>query len=586
MKYFNITILFAVILLLFSACRKDELVINEDNVTPPDVTVKYEVAISGEVFNLNAEPIAGATIHLGGHIAQTDDNGIFQITGLANAEKAVLKIEKEGYFNSYPVFYPQQNVGRHVRTEMMERPLVGTVDASTKVIDIDQHQIDFTNATFINENGTAYSGPVNIYATYLDPTADNLPYFMPGDLVGINQEEEEQLLKSYGMLNVELEDNNGNEVTMEGSAEMSMQVPNTLLSEAPATIPLWYFDTDSGNWIEEGTASLSGNRYVGTVAHFTFWNCDAPFDLVRITGTVVSNNLNEVELVEVVRSNGDAGVAFLDESGWFTGFVPQNEALTLNALDHCGNVLFTTNFGPLSISTDLGELDVAGSTIQSFTISGNVVDCDLNPIMNGYVILSDGGDMHEIVYLNENGELDQTVSWCSGGDINVIGFDTESNRVSEMATYAFNENIVANNIIACEDVLIGIHISGPVVNKYMPATNTLPEADQVPGVAYTFTVIDDQDAGNKVIYTMTLISWTGNPSNPQLNITYSKQLVGTPTSLDWSYDTSDLVHEFYGDTSGSLIDLKYENVDLTVVDSNGAGTLVPGHTIRFVQLVE
>ncbi len=586
MKFINITLLFSFILLLFTACRKDELVINEDNVTPPDVTVKYEITLSGEVFDLNSEPLAGATVHLGNQVVQTDQNGVFQLTGLANAEKAVLKIEKAGYFNSYPVFYPQQNVGRHIRAEMMERPQVGTVDASTKIVSIDNHQIDFTNATFKDGSGNPYTGAVNVYATYLDPTAENLPYFMPGDLVGINTEEEQQLLKSFGMLNVELEDNSGNEVTMEGTAEMTMMIPNTLLNQAPANIPLWYFDTTTGNWMEEGTATLNGNVYVGTVAHFTFWNCDAPFDLVRITGSILSSYENEIAHVEIIRPNGDIGTAFLDNSNWFTGFVPQDESLTLKVVDHCENVLYVLNIPPLSQGTDLGEIDVTLYPTQTLTISGNAINCDLNPVNDGYVIVSDGEGMVEYIELDNNGSYNLTIAWCSTEDINVMAFDRSSNKVSEIAVFAYNQTIESSNMLTCEEVAIGIYIAGPVVNKFIAATSALEESQSAPGFAYTYTCIDDQGNSNKLIYDMTLITWTGDPANPQLAMSYVKNVVGTPTQLDWSYDVNNLVYEIFNSTSGSLIDLKYENVTVTVTDANGAATSYDNHTFRVVQKIE
>lgn len=59
---------------------------------------------------------------------------------------------------------------------------------------------------------------------------------------------------------------------------------------APATIPLYYYDTQTGRWAEEGNATLHGTApnlyYEGTVNHFSYWNADRLYDTTTITGTI------------------------------------------------------------------------------------------------------------------------------------------------------------------------------------------------------------------------------------------------------------------------------------------------------------
>ena len=55
-------------------------------------------------------------------------------------------------------------------------------------------------------------------------------------------------------------------------------------------MPLWYFDEQKGMWVEEGVATKQGNQYVGTVNHFTDWNCDIPSEWnTVITGRILCN---------------------------------------------------------------------------------------------------------------------------------------------------------------------------------------------------------------------------------------------------------------------------------------------------------
>ena len=163
MKFFKITVSFLFLLIFFSACRKDELIIDEQpNPTP---TIKFEINTTGLVSDLQGEPIENATVTFGDNVTQTDQNGFFDITGLVNETKAVVSIKKEGYFSGHPVFYPEEGTGQHVRVQLIERLVSGTVTSANQVININQHQVDFTNAAFKDASGNPYTGDVTVFAT-------------------------------------------------------------------------------------------------------------------------------------------------------------------------------------------------------------------------------------------------------------------------------------------------------------------------------------------------------------------------------------------------------------------------------------
>src|ERR1700742_2255235 len=112
---------------------------------------------------------------------------------------------------------------------------------------------------------------------------------MPGDLRGIGSDGNETALQSFGMMDVEMVDDAGNKLQIASGqqASLTFSIPDTLLSLAPATIPLWYFNDSSGRWIQQGSAVKQGNTYVGQVGHFTYWNCDAPMGTVNFKVHVI-----------------------------------------------------------------------------------------------------------------------------------------------------------------------------------------------------------------------------------------------------------------------------------------------------------
>ena len=95
-------------------------------------------------------------------------------------------------------------------------------------------------------------------------------------------------LASYGMIAVELESTAGEklQIATGNSATLTMPIPSSIQSSAPATIALWSVNEQTGIWKEEGTATRSGSNYVGTVSHFSFWNCDISIPAVNLSMTI------------------------------------------------------------------------------------------------------------------------------------------------------------------------------------------------------------------------------------------------------------------------------------------------------------
>ena len=147
---------------------------------------------------------------------------------------------------------------------------------------------------------------------------------MPGMLYAENENGAERMLQTLGMLAVELRGSGGEDLNLaEGStSEIKVPVDASLMSIAPNTIPLWYFDEVNGYWKEEGQATLQGNMYVGTVSHFSFWNCDIPTE--AITLCVTATNEENVPFLRT-HCNMLCYLGYLiDECFKFTSFFPDS----------------------------------------------------------------------------------------------------------------------------------------------------------------------------------------------------------------------------------------------------------------------
>ena len=138
------------------------------------------------------------------------------------------------------------------------------------------------------------------------------------------------------MVAVELESPSGEKLQVKSGsvATLTTPIPLSTRSSAPATIPLWYVDPSTGLWKEEGTASKQGNNYVGTVKHFTYWNCDLPVERVQFSATL--KTADEKPLVNAsVMIKPTSGTyygsahGYTDSLGQVSGPIPANMNLAL-----------------------------------------------------------------------------------------------------------------------------------------------------------------------------------------------------------------------------------------------------------------
>lgn len=220
---------------------------------------------------------------------------------------------------------------------------------------------------------------------------------MPGALLGMLQGTP-RMLRSFGMIGVELTDPAGNRVELaEGSnATLRTTVPASLMSEAPATIDLWHFDEELGHWVGEGQATLQGNMYEATVGHFSWWNCDIPGNFIPLTGRIVKAGTGAPESgakVILQTQNFGSGITYTNDQGYFTGPVPVAESMTLNVFIACSGgaelQVITQPEGPFYVAANV-EAELSSNSLA--TLTGSVTNCQETPVMAGYLMLN--GSIH------------------------------------------------------------------------------------------------------------------------------------------------------------------------------------------------
>jgi hypothetical protein len=465
MKKFH-SLLCLLLILAFASCNPND----DNNTNPNDEEFAQNFGNSvardfiGHIVDVDNLPVQGVTVKIGTSTAQTDVNGVFIINNANVYQKfAYITAKKAGFIDGSRAMVPTSGKN-NVKIMLLPNAPLETIQSGveSEVSIYSGTKVKFQGG-FQDENGNEYNGPVQVSMFHLTPTDENIDKVMPGMLYAQTATNQEAVLETFGMLNVELRGSAGQKLNIkEGqTAEITIRIDDSQLATAPSSIPLWHFDEEKGYWKEDGVATKVGNKYVGEVSHFSWWNCDVQFPTVTLTVTVVNAAGSPISNVYVgLIGNGNTWpvMGITNENGQVSGLIPSNQTLTLNVYASyytCGadNIVYTSIIGPYTINTTLPNIVINNSTTTfTSTVIGNLVKCDNTPVTNGYVLLNRYGNVS--LSPVTNGAFNFNEIYCPDDtQFTLKGFDVENLQQSDSIAYSFTTPITnVGNLQACTDV--------------------------------------------------------------------------------------------------------------------------------------
>ncbi len=443
----------------FISCQQE--IVLPDNANPSADVVNDNITVvagvRGTVIDDAGRPVSAAMVTCGGQTQMTDRYGNFSFRNVSISKaNGSVKVSKQGYFTHFRSFVSMAGRIHQVRIQLLPKSNSGSFDAAAggTITLPNGAKLTIPSSAVADASGNGYRGQVQVAMTWIDPSSNNLPDIVMGDLRGITTGGEERGLETYGMIGVELTSPSGLPLNLANGkkADLSFPIPASLAATAPATIDLWYFNETRARWLQEGSATKSGNTYLAQVSHFSFWNCDAPFPLIDLCMTLQSATgnmpLNNVS-VRIRRPNNSHGYGRTDSVGRLCGKVPKNEALTLMVMDQCGSVVYSQNIGPFSSNTDLGTVQVNIPPANTLIISGTLTDCSNNPVTNGAALIYTGGT-HSYTVPITNGTFSHTILRCSGGTLNFSVLGVNYNTMQQGVVYSGSGTVGAVNVGAIQ----------------------------------------------------------------------------------------------------------------------------------------
>jgi uncharacterized protein YfaP (DUF2135 family) len=340
------------------------------------VTVTVAGTITGRAIDAaTAQGVAGVRVSVGGRSATTDATGAFRLDGVGSGSRLSVVFSSDTHAETARIASVAATGSADVQARLVRIGTTADVAADTGgtvTMTGSPARVVLAPASLQRADGSTPTGRVTVRLTPIDPASDTA--VMPGDFTTV-VDGVSTPIESFGAMEVRLTDTAGAALNLRAGQTAVLRIPlASRASSPPATIPLFYFDTAAGRWVQEGTATLAGTGadryYEGTVSHFTVWNADQVMNSVRVSGCV-ADALGVRVAGALVASDGidysGTSSTTTDANGNFTIPIRLNSSATLVGLSN-GLLSNTLRAGPYAADTQLPSCLALGQTGAGITM--------------------------------------------------------------------------------------------------------------------------------------------------------------------------------------------------------------------------
>jgi hypothetical protein len=483
-------------------------------------TAPVTATLQGNVVDETGQPAAGVAVKVGNKNTITDSKGYFRIVkATLDKSASLVTADKAGYFKAYRTFNATTGAN-HVMIKLVRKTLIGTIPATGGEVTLANGAIVALPANaVVKKTGGSYTGVVNVFASYIDPTASDIGQTVPGSFIADDANGKRVTLSSFGMMAVELESSAGEklQIATGSTATLTTPIPVSLRSSAPATISLWYVDEQTGIWKEEGTAMKNGNNYIGQVKHFSFWNCDVSVNAITLSMTLHNEEGGPLVHVpvKISRTGGSYpsfAYGYTDSVGSVSGWVPNNESLLIEVMDPCRNVIYSRNVGPYTQNANLGVIVINNTGTSLVTITGQLRNCSGGIVTNGHAVVSYDNNAR-YVNVNSNGQFSLSFTRCttSPATLDVTGVDNTNQQQGTVNNIALVMPVTNTGVINACGVSTAQYINYTFDgNNYMLSSNV--STDSLRGSTYVM---------NATPYRTILTGWSMTNNNNRIDLQFN-----------------------------------------------------------------
>jgi photosystem II stability/assembly factor-like uncharacterized protein len=486
--------------LVLTNCKKD------DSDTPvgsgndnPIIVPTGTSSIEGVVYDASGNPLSGVTAFAGSFTATSDADGKFKLDGIGTSNLVPVTFEKAGYVSTQKIAKTKDGFSVSIEAALIEIGNTTQIGVAGGTASHGTMEVEFPANAFVNENGNAFQGNAEVRATWFNPTDDQFLNMFPGDFEGEREDGTTTAIESFGFIDVEIWAGSQQLQLADGkTATIKVPVPAEIKANAPQTIPLWHYDMDQAKWIEDGSAELEGDFYIGEVSHFTRWNCDQPQNTSFLRGKVVDENGNPLEHARIATKGQDytgASQAWTDSNGEFE--VPVKSDAIANILASHGGWfadIDPQNTPATQTTRDIGTITIIKKEIEApgwyqtndFNLNNDLIYLDFIDQNNGKMIIHN----HQTGSLETRSTNDGGLTWDQLG--NVKNYWSRDSMPSKDVVQFYDNNY---GIASAFD----LHLTSDGGQTWIPQTNLPNQNFQEIGPLYS--AITDQNTA--YVFTIT-----------------------------------------------------------------------------------
>ncbi|MEO1261663.1 MAG: carboxypeptidase-like regulatory domain-containing protein [Bacteroidota bacterium] len=563
-------------LLLFSACRKDvdDLVITTEE-DPPIVLIRS--SIRGKVIDEDGSPLGNVEVQVGNEMLLSDNDGNFKFEQVeVKKSGTIVKANANGFFSGSTHSYFTADGSSYVEIRLMKKgapKIVQSNDGGT-IITSDGLEITFPPKVITYENGSDYSGPIEVYSRWLDPTDPEVAGVMPGALIATDENGVPLALATYGMAVIELETPGGTklEVSEGETLDLKMPIPADLQNDAPAEIPLWYFDLEEEEWLLSSKCQKDGSYYIGKITSTGFWNCDVALPAICLSGQVFSSDSSYACYLKVIVEDLTDNFiywGYTDSVGFFCGAVPQAAPLRIYIKDLCDSIIYTADIGPFSQDFELDDIYL-DETVQTFllNITGSVMHCLSNDVPIGHVAISYPGKISIFPFQGGGYNIDLALKCVQFPNLNITAYSRSQPNSTITVNHNDTTDLDMGLLATCEDLDDYFNLTVDGMNywtaptRYFLKNNTTSDWMVLEGLSgggkFILDLRDYQGVGtyNSNVFFQTQNDFSGqfypllNTASPDINLEITEDngtfIIGnfSGTAPNGSGGTYDLIGDF------------------------------------------
>jgi uncharacterized protein YfaP (DUF2135 family) len=281
--------------------------------------------------------IAGVTVSVGSLSTTTAADGSYSLLGLTAGGRVTVVFASSSYAEGVRIASVVADASTDVQARLVKVGATGTVPVTgggTVTVPSSTAQVTLSANSVQRADGSIPTGNITVNLTPINPAVDTT--LMPGDFL-TSTGSGNVPIESFGALNVVLTDSTGAALNLRSGQTATIRIPlASRNATTPSTIPLFYFNTSTGLWVEEGTATLFGSGssayYEGTVSHFTTWNADQVYNTIIVHGCM-KNAAGVAVANALVSSDGidysGTSAVYTDASGNFSLPIRSNSQATI-----------------------------------------------------------------------------------------------------------------------------------------------------------------------------------------------------------------------------------------------------------------